>query len=52
MGREVSYRNGSWIGPQYMIFVGTGAKNGTGAYGWMAAEVGKAEKDVLGFELF
>ena len=35
-----------WSKAQYMIFVRASAKNGRGAYDRIAAEVGKAEKDV------
>lgn len=35
-----------WTKAQYMIFVRASAKHGRGAYDRIAAEVGKAEKDV------
>ncbi|CAN0553535.1 unnamed protein product, partial [Ectocarpus sp. 8 AP-2014] len=35
-----------WSKAQYMIFVRASAKHGRGAYDRIAAEVGKAEKDV------
>lgn len=41
-----------WSKAQYMIFVRASAKNGRGAYDRIAAEVGKAEKDVRVFQSF